>query len=52
MHNAVVRKKDNNILVVTSRGVLAAEADYHPSCFKDFTRTPKTLKRAVDDRKM
>ena len=44
-----MRKDDDNILVVTSREVFPAEAHYHPSCYKDYTRTPKTAKREVDD---
>ena len=41
---AALRKNDEKILAVASRDIVAAEAQYHPSCYKDYTRPPKKAK--------
>ena len=38
IRNAAELKMDRNILAITSRELVAAEAHYHKSCYKDYTR--------------
>ena len=41
LREKAISKCDENILAVTSRDIVAAEAHYHRSCYQDFTRLEK-----------
>ena len=41
LRECATQKGDENILAVTSRDIVAAEAHYHVSCYKDYTRIKK-----------
>ncbi len=36
-----IQKGDEHIIAVTSRDIVAAEAHYHTSCYKNYTRNIK-----------
>ena len=38
LRECAIRKGDEKILAVTSRHIVAAEAHYHHSCYKNYTR--------------
>eukprot|EP00058_Branchiostoma_floridae_P000336 XP_002585824.1 hypothetical protein BRAFLDRAFT_111039 [Branchiostoma floridae] len=38
IRNAVLRKNDSKILAIASRELVAAEACYHKTCYRDYTR--------------
>lgn len=38
LRECATQKRDEKILAITSRDVVAAEAHYHRSCYKDYTR--------------
>ena len=38
LRECAVQKRDEKILAVTSRDIVAAEAHYHHSCYKNYTR--------------
>jgi len=38
LQECAIQKGDAKILAVTSRDIVAAEAHYHVSCYKDYTR--------------
>lgn len=40
-------KQDSHILTVTSRDIVAAEAHYHRSCYRDYTRNPSRQHHAL-----
>ena len=44
-------RMDEKILVITSRELVAAEAHYHRTCYRDYTRAyySKSSKEVVDD---
>ena len=41
VRQAAEQKNDGKILALSSRDLVAAEASYHGSCYKDYTRQPK-----------
>lgn len=41
LRECATQKGDEKILAVTSRDIVAAEAHYHISCYKDYTRIKK-----------
>ena len=53
VRNAALAKMDNRILAITSRGLGAAEAHYHKSCYRNYTRhekqQPENTNTAEDD---
>lgn len=40
----VTEKKDERLLAITARDIVAAEAHFHPSCYRDYTRPGKLEK--------
>ena len=38
LRHCALEKQDEKILAVTSRDIVAAEAHYHTSCYRNFTR--------------
>lgn len=49
LRECATRKGDDKILAVTSRDIVAAEAHYHISCYKDYTRIIKKDKGHNDE---
>ncbi len=47
VRDAAIRKCDEKILALTSREILAAEAHYHGSCYKLYTKPPKEMPSAA-----
>lgn len=43
VRDAAVKKMDTRLLAITSRELVAAEAHYHKSCYRDYTREDKLL---------
>lgn len=41
VRQAAIRKVDNKILAITSRELVAAEAHYHKTCYRNYTRDEK-----------
>ena len=41
LREKAISKCDENILAITSRDIVAAEAHYHRSCYRDYTRPEK-----------
>ena len=41
LREKAINKRDVNILAITSRGIVATEAHYHRSCYRDYTRPEK-----------
>ena len=39
LRRIAIEKKDSKLLAFTSREIVAAEAQYHPSCYKNYTRS-------------
>jgi hypothetical protein len=41
LRECAIQKRDDKILAVTSRDIVAAEANYHRSCYQAYTRLKK-----------
>ena len=42
IRTAAIEKKDSRVLAVVSRELVAAEAHYHRSCYRNYTRPVHT----------
>lgn len=49
LRECAIQKRDEKILAVTSRDVVAAEAHYHRSCYKEYTRIKKKEPKNQDN---
>ena len=41
VRQAAIEKFDNKILAITSKNIVAAEAHYHKTCYRNYTRDEK-----------
>ena len=45
-------KGDHHVIsVISTHGIVAAEAKHHPSCYADYTRPKKNIKTSINDRR-
>ena len=50
LRDCAIKKGDNKIMAITSRDIVAAEAHYHTSCYKNYTRVIKKASKDDDER--